>query len=340
MQTKNINEMPGFPFNLHARFTRCFVAGRRIVFGHWLSRWFTHGPLPIDASGESANELLRSVLENDKPCLISRFGACEMEAVLRGIDVNRKAFVPWKVLLMAVGEGGVFWWDNSIRARLCWNAGFFPPTDDAMNSFANRVCKDVSQIDVLGSWLPGEKQLRKFYAEGLKTIPLEDLEPFWSKIPWTSSLAGTKVLVIHPFTDTIRAQYEKRKVLFRDSRMLPDFHLMTYRTVSSFAGNITPYKTWFEALDKMCGDIAEIDFDITLIGCGAYGMSIGAFVKRELKRKAVHLGGATQLFFGIKGGRWDKMPKYCEGLYNEHWVRPFDSDKVRNVKSIEGGCYW
>lgn len=331
---KNINGMPGFPFDLHARLTRCFVAGRRIVFGHWLSDWFTHGPLPVCASGESAAELLRNALVADKPCLVSRFGACEMEAVLRGIDIQRKAPTLWKILLMVVGEGGVFWWDNSIKARLCWNAGFFPPTNGAMEDFANRVCKDVSQIDVLVSWLPGEKQLRKFYTENLKVIPFESLEPFWSNDPWTSSLSGKKVLVVHPFSDTIKAQYEKRAVLFNDSRILPEFHLITYRTISSFAGNVTPYDTWFEALDKMCGDIAKIDFDVALIGCGAYGMSIGAFVKRELKRKAVHLGGALQLLFGIKGGRWDENPKYGKGLYNKYWVRPFDSDKVQNFNWV------
>lgn len=339
MRDKNINEMPGFPFDFHAKFTRCFVAGRRIVFGHWLSDWFTHGPLPVCASGESAAELLRNALVADKPCLVSRFGACEMEAVLRGIDIQRKAPTLWKILLMVVGEGGVFWWDNSIKARLCWNAGFFPPTNGAMEEFANLVCKDVSQIDVLGSWLPGEKQLRKFYAKGLEVIPFESLEPFWADNPWTSSLAGKKVLVVHPFEDTIRAQYAKRKLLFKDPNFLPDFELITYRAISSFAGNKVPYDSWFDALAKMCDDISRINFDIAIIGCGAYGMSIGAFIKRNLGKKAFHMGGVTQLLFGIKGARWEQWPKYT-ALFNEYWVRPFASDTVQSAKTIEGGCYW
>ena len=39
--------------------------------------------------------------------------------------------------------------------------------------------------------------------------------------------------------------------------------------------------------------IAEIDFEVALIGCGAYGLPLAAHVKR-LGKKAVHLGGATQ----------------------------------------------
>ncbi len=337
---KNINEAPGYPFNLHARFTRCFVAGRRIVFGKWLSKILNHGPLSIDASGSAANELLRQIIEDDSPRFVSRFGAIEMEAALRGLDVQSRASILKKILRISYGEGGAFWWDNSIRARMLWNAGFFPPTDEALNAFSNLVCRDVSQIDVLVSWLPGERQFRRYYNKELKAIPFIDYEPFWHDQPWSSSLKGMKVLVVHPFADTIKSQYARRGLLFRNQNTLPDFELIMYRTISSFAGNGVAFKSWFCALDKMCNDISQIDFDIALIGCGAYGMSIGAFIKRELRRKAMHLGGMTQLLFGIKGGRWDRDPKYSQGLYNEYWVRPFDSDKVKHTDTIEGGCYW
>ena len=41
------------------------------------------------------------------------------------------------------------------------------------------------------------------------------------------------------------------------------------------------------------------NFDIALIGCGAYGFPLAAFVK-GIGKKAVHIGGPLQLFFGIK----------------------------------------
>ncbi|MDE3274907.1 MAG: hypothetical protein PUJ80_02655 [Verrucomicrobiota bacterium] len=77
-----------------------------------------------------------------------------------------------------------------------------------------------------------------------------------------------------------------------------------------------------------------------LIGAGAYGMSIGAYVKRELGKKALHLGGIKQLLFGIKGRRWDARPKYTNGLYNDAWSRPLDAERPQNFMQIESGGYW
>ena len=47
-------------------------------------------------------------------------------------------------------------------------------------------------------------------------------------------------------------------------------------------------------------------FDVAIIGCGAYGMPLAAMLKQAGKQ-AIHLGGATQLLFGIKGKRWEEI---------------------------------
>lgn len=49
----------------------------------------------------------------------------------------------------------------------------------------------------------------------------------------------------------------------------------------------------------MKDEIDKQDYDIALIGCGAYGFPLAAHIKRSGK-KAIHLGGALQLLFGIK----------------------------------------
>ena len=332
-------ELPGYPYNFKAKLTRCLVVGRRIVYGKWLTRFANHAPLSICAQGQAANDLIRSMIEAPGPCLIARYGCGELETTLRGIDVQREGGVLKKLMRMAIGTGGPFWWDNSIRGGVVWVAGYFPETDEALNAFSRRVCEDTRQIDLLGSWCAGETQMKECYCPTMKGIPLSDLEPFWFERPWTGALAGKKVLVVHPFSDTIQAQYAKRRSLFDNPEMLPDYELITYRAISSFAGIKTPYATWFDALDKMCADISKIDFDVALIGCGAYGMSIGAFIKRELGRKALHLGGASQLFFGIKGHRWEPVPRYAK-LFNEHWAHPLASDTITNKSTIEGGAYW
>lgn len=50
----------------------------------------------------------------------------------------------------------------------------------------------------------------------------------------------------------------------------------------------------------MQDEISKEDYDICLIGCGAYGFSLAAYVKR-CGKQAIHMGGALQLLFGIKG---------------------------------------
>lgn len=96
------------------------------------------------------------------------------------------------------------------------------------------------------------------------------------------------------------------------------------------------YKTWFEALEDMKSQISGIDFDIALIGAGAYGMFLGAHCK-ALGKQAVHMGGALQLLFGIKGKRWDPC-----GFYNEHWIRPATGETPKGVEKFEHGtfAYW
>ena len=98
--------------------------------------------------------------------------------------------------------------------------------------------------------------------------------------------------------------------------------------------------------------IDKIDFDIALIGCGAYGMPLAAHVKR-LGKQAVHLAGGLQLLFGIKGKRWTEEHvgnfEYRPGvilswdyrsLFNDHWCYPLAIDTPSNAEVVEGGCYW
>jgi hypothetical protein len=88
----------------------------------------------------------------------------------------------------------------------------------------------------------------------------------------------------------------------------------------------------------MCEEIAGRSFDIAIIGGGAYGLPLSSFVKK-LGKKAIHIGGATQILFGIKGARWDNH-QIISNFYNEHWTRPLSSETPQNYQLIENGCYW
>ncbi len=329
----------GYPMNLRAYVTRGIIWGQRLVFSRVLNGINDHRPIPPDYAGQAANDAIRELLEQDAPSLIARFGCVELDAILRGYDIARDENCIIKSLKLFTGACGPFWWDNSIRKNMLCTTGVFPADDDVLMRFSRQSIDDTRQLDVLGSWNARELELKKKFFPTAKAVSLIDLEPFFYEKPWTLALKGRRVLLVHPFDETIRCQYARRGNLFPDSQMLPDFSLLTYRPVQSFLGLKTPYRDWFEAIEKMRNDISQIDFDIAILGCGAYGMSLGAFIKRDLHRKAIHLGGVTQVLFGIKGGRYDASSRYAS-MYNAYWVRPSNSERPQNFRQHEGGAYW
>jgi hypothetical protein len=80
------------------------------------------------------------------------------------------------------------------------------------------------------------------------------------------------------------------------------------------------------------------DAEIIILGCGAYGFPLASKLKAAGKQ-VIHLGGATQLLFGIKGKRWDNNPPTA-ALYNEYWTRPAPQEYPPGALKVEGGCYW
>jgi hypothetical protein len=293
--------------------------------------------LEPDQVGQAAGDLIRERLESDAPCMVCRFGRTELRAILRYVDVSDDRPAVSKAVRYVRGDAGPFWWDDEVRSTLCELSGFFPSTDENLARFGAQMLEDSRLIDVIATWLPGEARLAPLFPDA-KVIPLGDLEPYRHAHPWSHALEGRRVVVVHPFADSIRAQYAKRALLFRDPRVLPDFELHTVQAVQSIAGNPVEHESWFAALDSMCEQIRRIDFDVALIGAGAYGMPLAAFVKR-LGKKAVHLGGASQLLFGIRGKRWDDRPDF-QHLFNEHWIRPAAAEAPANRDRVEAACYW
>ena len=141
--------------------------------------------------------------------------------------------------------------------------------------------------------------------------------------------------------------------MYDNQDILPEFELITLKAVQSSAYATVPFKDWFEALEYMENEIAKIDFDICLLGCGAYGLPLAAYVKR-LGRQAIHMGAGVQLLFGILGKRWEeeymqipwghntpfKINTNYVDLKNEYWTHPSGDEIPQQAKSVEGGCYW
>jgi acyl-CoA synthetase (AMP-forming)/AMP-acid ligase II len=65
-----------------------------------------------------------------------------------------------------------------------------------------------------------------------------------------------------------------------------------------------PFKDFFECLAAIKAEIAKHQFDFAVVGAGAYSLLLLKFIK-DMGVPCVHLGGQTQLLFGIRGKRWE-----------------------------------
>ena len=289
--------------------------------------------------GQDASDLIKNKLLDKQPCMISRIGSTELKTIITWLEINRKPKFPLDKSINYILGNPPFWWDENIKHDMRCSSGFFPVTDSSLEAFSKRMIQDIQNIDILGSWRKNEMKL-SYLLENVSTVRLKDFEPYSHSDPWSYALQNQVVLVIHPFEQSIKKQYNKRQLLFEDERVLPEFELKTLKAVQSIAGNNPGFKTWFEALDWMCQQIASIEFDVAIIGAGAYGLPLASYIK-SIGKKAVHLGGGTQILFGIKGERWDKNPRF-QKLYNQSWVRPLPSETPNNSESVDRGyfSYW
>ncbi len=269
--------------------------------------------------------------------MIARLGSTELICMTNYLGVKQPA--KFKTIKGYISNQTPPWWWNSLSiSQMQSNAGFFPARVDKVEQFCELMIADLPNVDILGSWLKQELYFSQELAHA-KKVMLEDLEPFFTPNPWTQALEHKKVLVVHPFVETIKSQFQKREMLF-DNGLLPSFELEVIQAVQSIAGQKTPFADWFEALDSMKEQIASKRFDVCILGCGAYGFPLASFVK-NMGKQSIHLGGVTQLLFGIKGKRWEQFIVYpYSNLFNEYWVRPNPNETPQESKLVEGGCYW
>lgn len=200
----------------------------------------------------------------------------------------------------------------------------------------------ASNVVGFGSFAPGVLRLVDMMEKaGTRITPINHLEPFVAQSesvsPWTSALSGKKVLVIHPFLETIQSQYSRRTSISGVADIMPEFTLQVVKPPVTFAGEKSD-KPWREHFDQLIHDIEGLDFDIALTSAGSYGLPIAHEIVKSGKQ-AIHLGGSLQLLFGITGKRWEDRTPFSAYM-DETWVRPSADEVPAGSTRVEGGAYW
>ncbi len=280
-------------------------------------------------STKATNEWLYKKILSGDPFMAARFGNTELSVITSVLknricgrsEENDERFALW-------------------FPRLSEYSGFFPVKEELADPFTDLMLGACKSVDLLGMW---HCHMEDFVIE--EYLPQADLtflfrlEPWRSKNPWSKALEGKKVLVIHPFEESIQTQYGKREQLFPGTEVLPEFELLTLKAVQTVAGEKDErFNTWFDALEYMYQEAMKKEFDIAIIGCGAYGFPLAARIK-ESGKQAIHLGGVTQIMFGIKGKRWIENRTHSVP-FNDAWEYPMESETPHNNRKVEEGCYW
>lgn len=279
--------------------------------------------------GDDGATVAGDALASGQPCLIGRLGSSELACV--------SFYARWRARRLLPAP-----YPKGLRQVMGLNAGVFPTDDASLDGFCEVFLAAVSQTDVMGVWFNrNEHRIIERYCPQAQLVHLESLNCVLHDNPWSARLAGKTVLVVHPFARTIESQYrDRRELLFANPDVLPEFELKTLAAVQSSAGNPSEFASWMDAFERMREQMTAEEFDVAIVGAGAYGLPLAA-VAKEMGRQGVHLGGATQLLFGIRGRRWEvESPDDIAPLFNEHWVRPSTEETPPQSGSVEGGCYW
>lgn len=270
-------------------------------------------------NSQQSNDAIANLVKENKSFLISRVGLGGETAISALVLANQE--IPQHV----------YNW-------FYINAGFYGSTN--LITYARYYKSACESCDLHAYWsYQGFIEMEDFLVPEEKTlIDVGALESFRFDNPWTEHLKGKKILIINPFKETIDKQLLVRDKIWENKNILPDAEYITYKSVQSIGGQ-GPDKDWYESYNKMCEDISEIDFDVALLGCGSYGLPLCDYIKNKLNKSAVYIGGGLQLYFGIRGKRWEGSEDITK-FYNEYWVRPNTEETPVTSTMVEGGCYW
>lgn len=265
---------------------------------------------------QEANESLAASIQSGQPLSFIRMGISELNWVSM-----------WSGLMRLPN-----WFYYAWVQKLFHN--------DAENQrFVDLMLHAYQTSDYMGNfyWSEAEGKLLSQYAPQATYCPVDVVDAYRFEHPWTQALAGKRVLVVHPFVETIRTQYQRKDLIYPNG-LLPDFELITVPSVWYNADGNSDFATWFDALAYLEEQVDKETFDIALLGCGPFGVPLTAHIKAQ-GHQAIYVGGVLQVLFGIKGNRWDELPEVSR-FYNEYWVRPGDDNKPKSTKDLDGNCYW
>ena len=233
-------------------------------------------------------------------------------------------------------------WGQQFLTEVQDVAGLYPVNESNFNWFTDTLLNNTQHLDLAPSWnkvIPDfEKQIFAEYCPNVHITKLRHLEPYFSEVPWTTYLKDKKVAVFSPFAKSISNNFKNLDKIW-NNKITSNFDLIPiqYPTAITITKN-TSYKNSREIYDETLAKVKEIDFDVGIFGTGHTGLLL-ALECKKLGKTGLHLGGATQIIFGIKGNRWEGIKDF-KPFFNEYWSRPLKEETPEKIDVVEEACYW
>jgi hypothetical protein len=275
---------------------------------------------PSDAAGQT---LLAEAILRGGPLGVGKIGGLEAEAA--------------GFFLTGRPHGKPY--PERLRRQMFLNVGLFPVDDGSLDRFCMALIEAAGQLDILGLMgYPGEAEVLTRHATTAQLISLRALDPWYFPDPWSRHLRGRRVTVLSPFAATIERQFQRRGEIWPGRDVLPDFQLRTVAMPLSPGLKSPDEPSWEARLGDIKAAIDAAPYDVVLAGAGGISILVAAHVKRA-GAIGFHMGGPTQVLFGVRGRRWEKDPFFTSAM-NASWVRPSGQEAPPNAGKIERGAYW
>jgi len=283
-------------------------------------------------------------MSQDKPIFYSRVGGTDFYVVGEYLEDKENITRPgwYNHRLGVIKEfNGYFDFNNDVSVFhkfLEDMIRFYKNSDDMFYCGGHLI--DSIKYDTL---INRDKIILEYVADG-KTISnysyVEGVRPFLKSFKtWGEN---KKILIISPLSKSIEHQFKNKDKLYNDYQF-PNFELITYNTNLTYNNPDDNHNTlgvvtnnWNEECLRMAEEISKIDFDIAFLSCASYSMFLGDFIKHQMGKKAIYIGGIINVFFNIYGGRFGN---YFEpsGLNRQYEINPLENDSIKNIGGRSNG---
>ena len=229
-------------------------------------------------------------------------------------------------------------YSNSLDDKMKTNTGLYykNESDRAMvcDWYCNHLLELANEATLTSCYSVLKYDLTFYSYLGIKGKTLHN----WGLLPkiLMTSLEGKKILVISNATDILKKSADRGLENIYNIPIESFSSIYYLKTPQTTLGADYPDSTIIETSNKLVEQIKNINFDIALLACGAYGVSLTNEI-RKMGKMAVYLGSALYTMFGVYSYG---IPLPYDNIFKTENFIEVEETCPQHCKYIDEGKYW